>query len=421
MTAKLYKGSLVFFVGTIAGGAGGYLYQLFMGRMLSLEEFGTLAALIGFFAIAVVPVGALTIIATQLVATHKAQSGLGAVRYLTLTLSKAMLWAGLGLGILFAALFPLFNGFLRLESGTPYFLYASYFLLAGVAFLGKGVLPGLQRFRDLSASAIVENLAKLLLAILFVWLGFGVNGAVGAIVASTAIVLVFIFWRLRDLRAHQVEKIPLQGAGKFFGFVLLWFAATTAMQSMDVLFVKGFFPAADVGLYAGVSLLAKIIFFAATAVSGTLLPMSTEFYEGGQHASHKKLVWHALGLVLAICAAGILVYSISPGFWVKILFGAKYVSFAPYLLPLAIFASLLSIVQLLATYFLSIRKKWFVLALFAALGAEAFLLCRFHANVWQVLYVINGVFLALALVLFIMFLLLTAYEKKHALRDNPSL
>ncbi len=69
----LLQNSIIFFIGSLFAGFGSYLYQLFMGRMLSVEDFGTLAALLSFFALVSVPAGAIVTVTTQVVASLKAK------------------------------------------------------------------------------------------------------------------------------------------------------------------------------------------------------------------------------------------------------------------------------------------------------------------------------------------------------------
>ena len=72
---ELEKGGLIVFaLFTMANGIN-YLYQIMMGRMLSVEDFGTLNSLLSLFMMTAIPSGAITaLIAKYLVeysAAHK--------------------------------------------------------------------------------------------------------------------------------------------------------------------------------------------------------------------------------------------------------------------------------------------------------------------------------------------------------------
>ncbi len=403
MTQPLYKNSLIVFIGTVVAGFGSYLYQLAMGRMLSLQDFGTLAALMSFFSFVLVPTGTLTTVTTQVVAGLKAKERYGAIRYVLTRLTRLFAWIGVGLFFFFLLLTPLVAQFLKLHDRLPYIILSTIALAAFLSSIWRGLLNGLQRFHDAAVNSIVEIFLKLLLAVGLVAASLGLVGAVSATVIASLGVLVLVRWQLRDVMGWKKEPIALHPFISLFSFVFVWTIAVTALLSIDLLLVKRFFSAEETGLYAAMNLMGKIILFASTSIAGVLFPMATELFEAGNHFAHRRLMVKALQLVLFLAAAGVVCYSLFPSFFVTILFGRRYLSFANYLPFFGIIALLLSVIHLLATYFLSIRRRRFLIVLFCAVIAEALLMTMYHATMMQILTILIAVFGLLALTLLCFF------------------
>jgi len=392
-------------MGAIITGFGNYLYQVLMGRMLSLQDFGTLAALVNFFAFASVPVGALTTITIQKVAVLKAHNQFGELRYVLFRLMKVFAMVGIGLAVLFLLFTIPVTKFLRLDSVRPYVILSIATSFIALTALLRGALPGLQRFKELSWNTILDSVVKLGLAMLFVTLSFGIAGAVGAVAIASALacgVLVVKF--IKEFRNITPQAISLADLPHLGIIVVSWTLALTTLQNIDMIFVKRFFSADEAGLYAAMSILGKIIFFASTSVAGVLLPMAIELYEAGNHQAHRKLMVRALLLLLCIGLIGLFFYWFMPSFIVSILFGVRYLPFVQYLPKFALVAVGLSIVQLFASYFLAIRRKWFLVVLIGAPVVEGVVLFFFHASVDQVINTLILVVSSLACLLALFFI-----------------
>lgn len=401
---SLYKNSSIFFIGNIVAGAGGYAYQVAMGRMLSVEEYGTLIALVSLFSLFSMPAGALSTAVIHRVAVLKGQSRLGVVRFFTRKLSYIFAMIGVVLFLLLIALGPLIRQWFHLQSVGSYRFFSVTLGLVFLIALWRGVLSGLQQFITISWISTLESVTKFLAAVVLVGLLHGMNGAALAIVFSLICSSLLLWRALRVLKIHPEEKAPWSELPNNFSFIILWTFAITALSSVDILIVKRYFSASDTGLYAALSLIGKIILFASSAISSVLFPMATELFESGNHRHHRLLLWKALGLTVGISGIAIILYALMPQFIIHIIFGGRYDAFASQLYLFGALAGLLAVVQLLATYLLSIQKKLFIVVLSLAPLVEVLLLMQFHKSITELLYISFGVFASLAVVLFISFL-----------------
>lgn len=400
----LYRNSSIFFIGNIVAGVGGYAYQVAMGRMLSVEEYGTLASLVSLFSLLSMPAGALSTAVIHRVAILKGQSRLGVVRFFTRKLSWFFGIIGLTLFLLLIALAPLMREWFHLSRGASYSIFSVTLGLAFLIALWRGILSGLQRFVTVSWVATLESVVKFILAVVLVSVLHGMNGAVLAIVLSMGLSAVLFGRSLRVLRTYPEEHAAWSELPKNFLMVVLWTFAITALSSVDVLIVKRYFSAGDTGLYAALSLIGKIILFASSSISAVLFPMATELYESGNHVRHRVLLWKAMAITVGISGMATLLYALMPKFIIHLIFGGRYDAFASYLYLFGALAGLLAVVQLLATYLLSIQKKLFVIVLSLAPIVEVVLLMKFHTSIAEILHVSLAVFGSLALILFMSFL-----------------
>lgn len=399
MTRLLYKNSFILFIGTLVSGFGGYLYQLAMGRMLSLEDFGTLAALMSFFSFVLIPAGALTTVTTQIVAGLKANEKYGAIRAVAMRLTQLFAWIGVALFLFFLLLTPLVARFLKLHDSFPYIILSTAAIAGFLLAIWRGLLSGLQRFLDSSINGAVESFLKLLFALGLVLVTFGLIGAVAATVMASFLALVLLRWQMRDVLQWKEDPIALRPFLPLFSFVFVWTIAMTALMSIDLLFVKRFFSAEETGLYAAMNLMGKIILFVSTSIAGVLFPMATELFEAGNHDEHRQLMMKTLQLALFVAVVGVIFYSLFPSFFVTILFGRRYLPFVTYLPLFGVVALFLSIIHLLATYFLSIRRRRFLVILLVAVFCESVLIIFYHATIMQILTILMSVFGLLALTL----------------------
>ncbi len=396
----LYKNSFIFFVGTITAGLGGYLYQLAMSRMLSLADFGALSSLVSVFGLVGVPISVVGTLTIRQVAALQAHGSLGSVSYLVRRLTQASIWGGGVLFLLFLLAGSAVKQYLQLDSSWPYYILIVGLPLSFITAIWQGVLPGLQRFRVFSTSQIIVSVLKLFLAIGFVFLSWGVTGAIGATLIASVVATVFVGWHLRDIFSFTPEPVTLAHLKTIAGVIFVWTLSLAALQSLDVILVKRFFAPDEAGVYAAFSLLGKIIFFGATSVAGVLLPMATELYEAGKHAAHRRLLRLSLGLTAGLAGLGVTTYWLVPATIIRIFLGARYLPFGEYLVWFGLLGFCLSVVQILAVYFLSIGRRWFLLMLALAPILEVVLVYTFHDSLLTVLKIFVAILAVLALSLF---------------------
>ena len=164
----------------ILGGVFNYLYQLSMGILLPIEQYGTLFSLTSLLLIILVFSQTITIALAKFSSTFKAEGRLGSVNYLWHFFLKRTFLIGIVTFALLAGLSPLISRFLHIDNlFYPVILFSA---MLGVLPLSvnSGVLQGLQRFLPLGSSQVLLGFLKVALGALLVYLGLGIYGGLSA-------------------------------------------------------------------------------------------------------------------------------------------------------------------------------------------------------------------------------------------------
>jgi O-antigen/teichoic acid export membrane protein len=364
-TRKLFSNSLIIFIGTIVGSAFSYLFNMLMGRMLGPEKYGAMSALLSLLMIVSVGGGAVTTLTSRYTSDLYHQQYYHALRRLFATMSRYILVLSLVLIVVGIVLAPAIAGFFSIESAVPVIIVLVSLLFGNLLAVNRGILQGMQSFAFLSASSVLEMLAKLLLGVGLVSAGYALNGAVGALVITGVIVYIATWYVVRRGIAHA-DGVERKDPFTFDKKEIIRYAVPTLISTfliaitlnLDVIMVKHLFSATDAGLYAAVSTVAKIILYITAPIASVMFPMVAERQTKGD--KHYKLL--ALSVKMTLLGGLVIlgVYTVMPSKVLSLLYGAQYAG-AYELLPLVGLSILFySIVNLLALYYLSVKDYAFL-------------------------------------------------------------
>jgi len=165
------------------------------------------------------------------------------------------------------------------------------------------------------------------------------------------------------------------------------------MSSIDIFFVRKYFPGEISGYFTAVKMLGMVIYFSAGALGGVLLPKVSELK--ARNSMHGFLLRKAL-VHFGILLAGVLsAYALAPGFIITMLFGKGYSSFACYLVWYALAMGLLSVAVIFMFYDVSAKRTAFRYPLVVFTVMQAALLAMFHESIDQIIGVQIATFLVM--------------------------
>ncbi len=362
------------FLASMLGNLGNYLYQFFMSQRLSPGDYGLLNALLGSFMILAIPASAVGLITMRRAAALAATQQYDAI-YANFLGCFRRITPYLAVGFLaYLLLSPALLSYVRGATLLPLWLVGVSAVLSLYAPAATGTLQGLQWFKALSVSAVLGSGAKVGLGVLLVVLGFGLDGALGAVVLAIMMGIGYAFWAVRrglSARSPWVEPVTrgLKAQAEQVWVAVAAYAGLTVFLSADIIFARHYLDPGQSGYYAVISLLGKIAFYLPGVIVTILLPKAVAARATGHNAA--PYLWLGLGAIVLSSLALLVPYTLAPTFFITTLFGAKYLALGDegLLVAYTVAMSVLALVNYTASYHLALRNRRFVFGL--ALGCPA--------------------------------------------------
>ena len=377
-----FSSSSIIFVGSFVVNALNYVFTIIVSRLMGVEEFGEVAALLSLFLIISVPASAVAMLMSR-EAAFRSVNDHGSIRDLFLFLRKHVLAAGLGVWVIFLALTPLLSHLLHIPY-IPFFIFSMLAPLALIGSLQSGALQGLQEFFLLAKQNILSTLVKLGASILLVLAGLSVPGVMLALVLASCSGLVYGFFATRAALGGNVgpreSTIDRRSIRSLFSVIFITTLMLALLSNIDVLLAKHFLPTFLAGQYGALSAVGKIIIYGVGAFVTVLLPFASAAHARGDGGDKRILGLSLFAIGVSAFAAWAL-FSVFPELVVSILFGARYVAIAASLGTFAIAMGCIALSTALINYFVAIRNTSFVYLLMLAIAAEIALISFDHGSV----------------------------------------
>lgn len=376
LNKNLLKGSIILVIAFGFFNFFNFLFQLIMARMLTVAEYGILAALFSILYALLVASESVQTILTKFSAN---ESDKGKLKNLLRKSVKKAFVVSLVLFILYLVIAIPLSPLLKID----YFLLALNGLMIFLVFfmpIGRGVLQGRERFKALGINMIVESVAKVIFGVAFVFIGWKVYGAVFGAFLGGLLAVLLSFVPLSDVLRSKEGTAKVSGIYKFAKPTLIITTVVVLFYSFDVLVAKVLFPAEVVGSYAIASILSKIIFWGTLPISKAMFPATSRKMKSDKS---ENLFMNALGLVALLAFLALFVFYFFPELVVKIFSGKDLAMSSSILFYLGIATTLLSVANLILLYKLSLGKTKGYLLLFLFVLFEIVLLSYFSANLVQ--------------------------------------
>jgi O-antigen/teichoic acid export membrane protein len=381
------------------------LYHLFMVRFLLPVDYGQLNTLIALFMVISVPASTVQTTVTKFVSSFQAQNRLSQVRKLLRHLLILMSIVGFSIFLLVTLGRGFISSFLQISSYRLIILFALGLFFAMVVPIPWGGLQGLQKFGAMTFNLIVMGGLKFGLGSLFVFLGLGVLGAMGAF---TICYLVTVFLSLIILgsslprkksesrREEDIEKPDpsyISEVYQYFlpvGITLLCFRVLT---SIDLILVKHFFTPIEAGYYSVAQMVGRVILFLPIPVVMVMFPKLSSLE--GQEEKRLLILRQSFMMVFLFCVVAILLGFLFPSLIIQISSGRLYAECIPLVRFFCVDMSLFSLVFILLHYHLSRGKNTFLYPLCFLTLIQTGLIILYHDTLVQVLVVVGLVGLCL--------------------------
>ncbi len=412
ITHPLFSGSAIMIIGSNSISALNYLYHLILGRLLGPIGYGELVSLISLIGLLGIVPGSINLVIVKYVSSSKdpkeINNLIGWVKSKLIKLSFIFF-----LAMLLAS--PAISSFLHIDRIIYLVLISLSFLFSLQAVFYRAVLQGLLKFKELILSFLTENITKLIVSILLVYIGLSVGGAMMAFLVAT----IVGWYQTNYFLKYKNTSIPVPPKNikpiiQFIIPVLIQSISMTALYSSDVILVKHFFSSFDAGIYASISTLGKIIFFGAGPISAVMFPLVSQRQSKGE--DYKKIFELSFIATGALALVILILYWFIPQLAVELLYGKLYIAGVNLLFWYGVFITLFTLSVLLINYSLSLGKTKVVLFSLGAAVTQVNLIWFFHNSLQEV---INISILVTALLLSCLFIY-SSYGKSRKKRDQTN-
>jgi O-antigen/teichoic acid export membrane protein len=365
-----------------------YLFQLVSGRYFSKEEYGVLIAL--FSLSGLIPLVAQFFVSgiPKLVAEIKDVDYPTRISSLFYAILKVNTVLTVITFVLMLVLKDEIASFLNITD-TSVIMPFIFAVSAGTLMLFiTPFIQGLARFKAYSFITLLTAIAKLAVAVIVMFFALEIKDIFWGLTIATLALGVMCYkillkninlnWRLNDTKdLETLVKYSLGGALSLIGLSLL--------NLSDVILVKHFFAPDLAGVYGSISVIGRIVFYAASPVAIVMLPICTEKFKKGE--DFIKPFFSSLAIALAICLTATFIYFEFPHLIITALFGKSYLAAEPYLGIFAIFMLVYTMLFIFSTFYIAISK--FFLSSLVIISAILQLagIWVFHENIYQVVYV----------------------------------
>jgi len=394
----LFSGSFVMVIGSTAISAISYFYHLIMGRMLGPSSYGVLASIYSvLYLVSILPSSASFAI-VKFISTAKDKSEVSVIYK---GLEKFVLKFSLILcGLLIIASFPITN-FLKIDNVWFVLMVVpvSFFVL--MTLIIQSTLQGLLNFWGVVGPNLVSNIVKIILSALFVYLGFSIGGAMVAIIFGGFLAYLYARYLARGIKVSKKIKKDFN-INPFYKYslpVLLQSLALTSFITTDLVMVKHYFTSYDAGIYAALSNLGKIIFFASQPITHVMFPIVSK-----KHSKKEKyltIFFLSLFVVSGISSIIVLFYYLFPEFAINLLYGKEYLIASSNLFLMGLVALVYTLSHLIINFFLSIGNTKIVILPALAGIFQVIGIAFWHEKISDVILVSLSCILALFLSLII--------------------
>ena len=377
----LYHNLLLFSINILTG-LFAYLLHPILGRMMGLQAYGQVAALIAFSLVLTTPTQIIATIAAKYASSSSASGDYaqlnGFIRRLTIIFSIV----GVAITIIFAVASRYTAMFFHLDSREGVILLGLTFITSFVTPLNLGILQGLQRFGWYATLTLLSAFLRLVLSIGLVFLGLGVNGAMLGLVISALLAYLLSFQPLRGiLRGPRLSAGSLRSLLSYSLLAGAAAAGTVAFYSVDTVLARHFLNDSEAGLYAALATTGKTVLYVTSSISLVMFPRVSALYEKGE--SQTRVVIQAILGVLLLATLVEIAFFIAPSFIVSHLFGSAFLAINGQLALYGIAMLLLAVGGVIVNYFLAIGNRPFVLIIFLACILQSVLIAWHHADIAQ--------------------------------------
>lgn len=375
-------------------------YQLFIAHKFSPQDFAAFNTLIAIYMLISNPLSTLQLTVAKFSADFKAQGEIHKIKVFISELFKISVILALVTFVIFIFFSFFVMHSLKINSPLSVYILALLLAFSWIAPVLVGGLQGLELFGWLISSVLLNGIIKLFFAILFIFLGFQIAGALGAFLISVIFGIIIGIIPLRKFLTTVKLRVELN----YKEILLYLFPLAISnmcfiwLVNVDMVLVRYFFSNQTSGIYALAQMLGKIFLFLPSAISIVMFSRTSGL--NAVNSDTQPVLKKSLLYASCLSVSAVLFYNIFPVFVLKVLTGKAPVESIMLGRLFSISMTFFALGYVLINYFLSLRSFKFIKPLVLSVGLQLVGIFLFHSNLLQVQSVLclNSVSLFISLV-----------------------
>lgn len=363
-----------------------FLFHAVVSRKLGVSAYGSLYAIVSLALFASFPAGIFNTVISKIAAELRALDDPAHLRALTLAVCRffgATVLVYLAAGLLLAAAI---GDFMHIPSPQIVLAVAMGGCLVFVLAL-RAIAQGVQDFKALSASLVMDGVLKCTLGAGLADARFGIAGGLFGFFAGSVLSGAFTLWRLWEqfrTADRTAFRIDLRRVFSTTVGATALNASIAILSYADVLVVQHFFAPHEAGIYAATSLSGKILFFLVAFAPMVIIPKAVDSHSRGKNPLIALRA--SMLMVLALSGAGLLAFVFGGNIILRLLVGGGFSEAAPLLPWYGLAMSLLAIANVLASYSIALHRFSFSVPLIVAAFAEISAIFFYHPDLQRVVF-----------------------------------
>ena len=376
-------------------GVGGinYLFQIVIGRTLTIEEYGTVNSLLSLTSIISVPGTILAMIISKQISIALAKGNTSAVKSLTRIFIITTCLIGLGLVLIEICLSGWIGRYLHVNE-TGYVVICC--VISGLTITLQsfaGTIQGMQKFFEYGFQSFITAICKIGFSVLLIISGFKVGGPLWGMLIAQVATLCYCMLVLQ--RAFSGEnyipvdiKQTLWDCSRDLWVIALGQLNISILTNCDLILVKRFFDETDAGIYSAAIIIARLVMYVSTMLIYVLFPKVAN--QTAQGKDTQKLFLKSLVANLVIIAAGCAGIALLGKWIIQLFLGNAYLQSYDmikialvYIVPVSVFT--------IITNYVSATDKVCFFTVSSTVGTVLVLTaaCVFHATIMQMLLIMG--------------------------------
>ncbi len=398
----LISGSIIIFSGTFLANVFNAVFNFFAVGHLSVVDYGIVASLISLISLPAYAANSIIPAVVQFGGKYFASNNLAAVVRLYRKAGIFVLFIAVVIFLFFLVFIQQISEFLKIYDLTLLLLTSVIIFVGFFTYLNLGMLQAKLAFVSISAFSLIGSLTKLTLGALFIILAFEVRGVMSAILLSTVIPLFLSLIPLKFIFSKHINKTGTETSTKeliYYGTPsAIGLISLTSLITSDILLVKHFFNGDIAGLYGGLSLAGRVIFYFTAPIVTVMFPLIVR--KKNNNENYNTTFALAVFLVLIASLFITVIYMLIPNFVILTLLNKKeYLSISSQLVLFAINITLYSVISVFVNFYLSIKATRIFIPVSIAAIIQIVLICYFHNSFYEIIYITIIVLIVLLIAL----------------------